>query len=214
MTRRALERLLRTPGVTLFQVAAIAVAIAATAVVYSAIQGLFVPSAAERLERVVNLYKAPFPTWQGNQVFSPEEVEHLRAAQTSFEHVTAWTRVRAELGVDRIAREALCEAVTANYFHALDVELSEVAIVAVAGLAGGGTGGRFPASNRRAPLPSDQSEVETRCFGVARRSGSFARLAWRSIDASEATAMLFRHGALFLRLASECTRALKVLLTN
>ena len=120
MTRRALDRLLRTPGVTLFCVVAIAIAIAATTVVYSTIQGLFTPPGAERFERVANIYGAP--SFLGRESsFSPEHVEHLRATQTSFAHLGVWARIRAELGVDRVSRDALCEAVTAEYFTVLDV---------------------------------------------------------------------------------------------
>ena len=121
MIRRAFERLLRTPGVTIFSIVAIAIGIAATTAVYSAIQGLLVPPGMDRFDRVVNVYKAPLPNGRGDRLFTPEEVEHLRAGQTSFAHLAAWTRVRAELAVDRVAREALCEAVTVEYFRVFEV---------------------------------------------------------------------------------------------
>ena len=59
MTRRALDRLLRTPGVTVFSIVAIAVAIAATTVVYASIQALLMPPGVER-------FGSP-PSWSGTE---------------------------------------------------------------------------------------------------------------------------------------------------
>ena len=119
MTRRAVGRLLRTPGVTLFSVAAIAVAIAASTAVYATIRGLLTPPGAERFERVANVY--PAPNFGRGSAFSLEQVERLRGSQRSFAHLAIWTRVRAQLAVDRVGRDAICEAVTPDYFDVLDV---------------------------------------------------------------------------------------------
>ena len=139
MIRRALGRLLRTPGVTLFCVVAIAIAIAATTVVYSTIQGLFTPPGAERFERVANIYAAPSFLGRDSR-FSPEQVEHLRATQTSFADLAVWARVGGELAVDRVSRDTLSEAVTADYFTVLDVRPA--------------MGRLFNASDDRADAPS------------------------------------------------------------
>ena len=122
MIRRAIHRLLRTPGVTVFCVVAIAIGIAASTVVYSTIRGLLHPPGADRWARVANIYNAPLDSGKYRVFFTEDDVEHLRGAQRSFEQIAAWARVRADLAVDRIARDTFCEAVSPEYFQALGVQ--------------------------------------------------------------------------------------------
>ena len=96
MTRRVLERLLRTPGVTIFSIVAIAIGIAATTVVYSAIRGLLDPPGADRFERVANLYASPYYRNNRESSFSQENIEYLRATQQSFEHLGVCGRACAQ----------------------------------------------------------------------------------------------------------------------
>jgi len=122
--RFALRRLRRSPVFTLFGVLTLALGIGATTGIYSVVRVVLgPPSGVRNVDRIVNLYHAPggSPAFSG---FSLPDYEDLRARQTVFDQITAWSFLGVAYAANGQTGTSFGEIVGGEYFSLLGVNPS------------------------------------------------------------------------------------------
>lgn len=125
--RTAFRRLRRAPGFALFSILTLALGIGGTTAVYSLIQSaLHQPLAIADPARMMNIYGKDFAgrTASAQIQLSLPDLQDIRARQTSFADVMAWTRIRAVWNGDTGTVASFGEAVSGNYFDVLGVRVA------------------------------------------------------------------------------------------
>lgn len=118
-TRFALRRLRTAPAFTLFAVVTLALGIGATTAIYSVIDAaILTPPDIRHIDYVVNLYHSdPRKANRSLMAFSLPDYEDLRASQTVFSHLAAWTESPPlTLVANGTGEPVLGELVTGEYF--------------------------------------------------------------------------------------------------
>jgi putative ABC transport system permease protein len=121
----AWRRLRAAPAFTLFSVLTLAIGIGATTAIYSAVYAAVLrPPDIREVGRVANIYhRDPRRAGSGPSVLlSRPDYDHYRAAQTSFEWLTAWKRVHLPLAANGSAELLMGEAVGGDYFSVVGVD--------------------------------------------------------------------------------------------
>jgi putative ABC transport system permease protein len=117
----AVRRLAATPLFTTFAVLSLAVGLGVTTAAYSVVASLFfAPSGVADEDRVVKLATR----WEGNLVAggtSQPDYEDIRAAQTSFSHMTASAGLQLSVATPTSTDLMRAEAVDGSYFETLGV---------------------------------------------------------------------------------------------
>ena len=113
----AIRRLSRSPAFSVFSILTLAIGIGTTTAIYAVIRAtLYAPIGIAEPSRVMNIY--------GGSSFarlSLPDYEDLRAQQTVFTEVLAWSRIRATWTTDTQTVVRFGEMVTGNYFSVLGV---------------------------------------------------------------------------------------------
>jgi predicted permease len=119
--RLATRRLAASPLFTIFAIVSLAVGLGVTTAAYSIVAALFfAPSGIAEEDRLVKLATR----WEGNLVaggISRLDYEDIRAAQTSFSHVTASAGLDVSVATPTSTDLMPAEAVDGNYFETLGV---------------------------------------------------------------------------------------------
>ena len=119
--RFALRRLLRSPGFTLFGVLTLALGIGATTAVYAVVRSVVAPPSGVRdVEEIVNVYHSN-PGRLGAAGFSWPDFQDLRARQTVFSTLAAWTPFGHIWSANGHAESGFGEIVSGDYFGVLGV---------------------------------------------------------------------------------------------
>lgn len=109
--RYGCRRLRRAPTFTIFAVLILALGIGATTAIYSAVYALVLrPMNIRDIDRVVNLYHSKPPALLDIKLFSWPDYQDLRAQQTVFSQIAAWTPAAALVtghGATEIVRDEL-----------------------------------------------------------------------------------------------------------
>lgn len=120
--RFAGRRLRQSPVFSIFAVITLALSIGAATAVSSLVYAVaYKPPAIDDVEEIVNVYHAP---GGGTAIigFSWLDFENLKARQTSFIHLAAWSRFTNALVTDDGARALRGEFVDGDYFSVLRVQ--------------------------------------------------------------------------------------------
>ena len=113
----AVRRLVRAPVFTIFSVASLAIGVGVTTAVSSMIYTVVRPPDIVDVDRVANLYQGDPHQGAGKPMWlSLPDFEDLRAAQTSFSHLTAFARFREVLVAHGSGTPILGEVVGGDYF--------------------------------------------------------------------------------------------------
>jgi predicted permease len=120
--RFALRRLLRSPLFTLFGILTLALGIGTTTGIYSVVRAVVGPPSGVRdADRLLNVYNA----FGGNPAFSGfswPDYQDLRAHQTVFEEMTAWSYFGAAYSANGQLGTSFGEIVGGEYFTVLGVK--------------------------------------------------------------------------------------------
>jgi predicted permease len=121
----ALRRLRATPVFTLFAIASLALGLGVTTAVASMVRAVFTlpPGVADRAD-LVNVYAAPMRGSGAVFVrasFSWADYRDLKARQTTFQELTAWTFFRQAFAANGRTETAFGEMVGGDYFRTLGV---------------------------------------------------------------------------------------------
>jgi predicted permease len=121
----AWRRLRAAPSFTLFSIVTLALGIGATTAIYSVVYAAILrPPDIREIDRVANLYHADPRRGSGLAFISLSraDFEDYRAAQTSFESLSAWQGFRLPLAADGSAEWLMGEAVGGEYFAVVGVQ--------------------------------------------------------------------------------------------
>jgi predicted permease len=119
--RLGMRRLRLSPGVTLFSIASLAVAIGVSTAIYSAVRTLFwTPLGIAQPERAV-AWSGSGPSAQAQTSMSWLDFLDVREQQTSFSSIAAASRLSAAIAFGDVVETDLAEAVSGDYFRTLGV---------------------------------------------------------------------------------------------
>lgn len=117
----AVRRLSRSPLFSLFAVLTLAIGIGATTGIYSAVRAVLgPPSGVRNIDRIVNVYHAPGGSSARSGLSWPD-YQDLRARQTVFDLMTAWSWMSAAYAANGQTGTSFGEIVGGEYFAVLGV---------------------------------------------------------------------------------------------
>jgi predicted permease len=123
--RVVMRRLRRSPGYALFSALTLAIAIGSTTAVSSVIEAaLYRQQPIPQLDQIVNIYQKSLfemPPSLRSLALSAHDLADLRARQTVFSSIAAWTRFTAPIVSGAAIESVSGEAVSADYFSLLGV---------------------------------------------------------------------------------------------